>query len=744
MTTAAALNNLGGSPRTSSARQTDSELPWYRKTFRWGQTNINELDPIRYDLDWWRRHWKITGTQGLVINAGGIVAYYPSQLPYHYRARFLAGRDLYGELVRAAHEDGLAVLARMDSNRAHEDFYQARPDWFAVDSEGVPYKAGDLYISCIDGPYYARHLPQVIEEIIAWEKPEGFTDNSWSGLSRNEICYCRYSRERFREATGLDLPAKKDWDDDVYRQWIQWSYDRRVEVWELNNQITQQAGGPDCLWLGMLGGDLVSQGQRFRDVRKICQISEMVMLDDQSRSVDIGFHENAEMGKRLHGLLGWNKIIPESMATYQRSPTFRKAAATAPEARLWMYSGFAGGIQPWWHHVGAYQWDRRQFQTEIPVYQWYAKNEEFLVNREPVATVGVVFSQQNADFFGRDQAKERVARPYYGMIQALVQKRIPFLPIHVDDVDSHASTLSALILPNLAALSEQQCRAFRRFVDQGGNLLATGETSLYDEWGERRSEFSLSDLFRARFSGKYHGSTGNADSWGNIDHSYLRFLPPVGRDVYGPSAGTEPEISVTRHPILNGFEDTDIIAFGGLLPEVQAEDDAQVPVTFIPTFPAYPPETSWMREPVTTIPAVVLSQSNRSRIAYVPSDLDRRLNRDNLPDHANLLGNLLEWVIQNDVPLKVEGKGLIDCNLYRQDRKLILHLVNLNNGTWRSPVHELMPIGPLKVEVRIPEEIDGGSARRLVLDEALQVSRKGDRTEFRIASLLDHEVVVIG
>jgi len=741
--TAATTSLLRGSG-TSVHGQADSQVPWYRKTFRWGQTNINELDPTRYDIAWWRRHWKATSTQGLVINAGGIVAYYPSKLPYHYRAQYLANRDLYGELVRAAHEDGLVVLARMDSNRAHEDFYQAHPDWFAVDVEGQPYKAGELYISCIDGPYYDRYLPQVLGEIIAWERPEGFTDNSWSGLGRNQICHCEYSRERFREATGLDLPSKKDWDDDAYRQWIEWSYARRVQVWELNNQTTKKAGGSDCLWLGMLGGDLISQGQSFRDIRKICQISEMVMLDDQSRSIDIGFHENAEIGKRLHGLLGWDKIIPESMATYQRSPTFRKASAPAPEARLWMYSGFAGGIQPWWHHVGAYQWDRRQFQTEVPVYQWYAKHQEFLVNRQPVATVGVVYSQRNADFYGRDQAREQVARPYYGMIQALVQRRIPYIPIHIDDVDQYGSALSVLVLPNLAALTELQCQAIRRFVERGGNLLATGETSLYDEWGKKKSEFSLADLFKVRFSGNYHGSTGRAESWENIDHSYLRLLPAVGRDVYGPAAGTEPEISPTRHPVLKGFEDTDIIAFGGLVPEVRPEDGALVPATLIPTFPAYPPETSWMREPETSIPAVVLSQTERSRIAYVPSDLDRRLNRDNLPDHARFLGNLLEWAAQGSVPLKVEGKGLIDCNLYRQDRKLILHLVNLNNGTWRSPVHELIPIGPLNVEVKSPEPVGEGQVRCLVSGVSLQTSLREGWLRFQIDLLRDHEVVVIG
>src|ERR1019366_4428808 len=114
------------------------ELPWYRRTLRWGQTNITEIDPQRYDIPWWRQHWRRTQVQGVIFNAGGIVAYYPSKFPLQYRASGLGDRDLYGELASAAHEDGLAVLARMDSSRVHEDFYRAHPDWIARQVSGDP------------------------------------------------------------------------------------------------------------------------------------------------------------------------------------------------------------------------------------------------------------------------------------------------------------------------------------------------------------------------------------------------------------------------------------------------------------------------------------------------------------------------------------------------------------------------------------------------------------------------------
>ena len=49
---------------------------------------------------------------------------------------------------------------------------------------------------------------------------------------------------------------------------------------------------------------------------------------------------------------------------YQSGPGYyRVASKPAAEARMWMIAGIAGGIQPWWHYVGAYQEDRRMYRT---------------------------------------------------------------------------------------------------------------------------------------------------------------------------------------------------------------------------------------------------------------------------------------------------------------------------------------------------------------------------------------------
>src|SRR3954462_14657517 len=107
---------LSAAGAAAAAVKGQNSAPWYRTAVRWGQTNITEIDPTRYDIAWWREYWKRTAIQGVIVNAGGIVAYYPSRYPLQYRALRLGDRDLFGELARAAREQGLTVVARMDSN----------------------------------------------------------------------------------------------------------------------------------------------------------------------------------------------------------------------------------------------------------------------------------------------------------------------------------------------------------------------------------------------------------------------------------------------------------------------------------------------------------------------------------------------------------------------------------------------------------------------------------------------------
>ncbi len=296
-------------------------------------------------------------------------------------------------------------------------------------------------------------------------------------------------------------------------------------------------------------------------------------------------------------------------------PTFRKTSKPEPEARLWILEGLAGGLQPWWHHVGAEQEDQRQFQIAEPIYRWHEANQEFLVNREPVASVGLVWSQRNTDFFGRDQSHELVELPWRGWTQALLRARIPYLPVHADDLEVQGSKMAVLILPNVGALSDAEAAHLRRFVQSDGALIATGRSGLFDEWGQPRADFVLANILGCHYVALGREGERPRGSDTAALHTYMRV-----------EDGDRTSGVRSRHAILQGFEQTDILPFGGWLGEVMISGGAQALLTYVPPFPVYPPETAWMREPRTKVPGLVVNHAGDStRVAFLIADLDHQV-----------------------------------------------------------------------------------------------------------------------
>jgi hypothetical protein len=273
----------------------------------------------------------------------------------------------------------------------------------------------------------------------------------------------------------------------------------------------------------------------------------------------------------------------------------------------------------------------------------------------------------------------------------------------------------------------------------------TGQSALFDEWGQSRGDFALGDLIGVHHLGAFHGHHHQLkQSWDDWrQHSYLRLTPELRAGVDGPHPAGEPPVAGERHPVLEGFEETDILPFGGRIETVAVDKGATIPLTLIPQFPIFPPETSWMRHPRSQVPALVLREHQAGgRVAYMAADIDRCFGRDNLPDHARLLQNTIRWLAKDTIPLRVNSRGLLDCHLYRQKDRLILHVVNLT-ATGQKPVHEVIPVGPVHVEVRVPDDMKiGEKARLLVAKTDERVELDGNTATVSTMVLGDHEVFV--
>lgn len=701
-------------------------MHWYTSVKRWGQTNLTERDPATMDLSFWRAYWKKMHIGGVIVNAGGIVAYYPSAYPLHHRAKTLGDGDLFGDFVRAAREEGLAVVARMDSNRADPDFYRAHPDWFCVDSSGKPYESQGRYFTCVNSDYYKTYIPDVLREIIARYHPDGFTDNSWSGIRRDKICYCDTCRRLFREESGLELPERVEPSNPVYQIYLAWSYRCREANWRLFNDVTRGAGGEDCIWVGMINADPADLGGHYVDLRSICRQTPILFNDHQCRNALDGFEQNYVNGALLHELAGDDTLIPESMAHYVTGDrTFRLSAAPAAEVRTWAACGYAGGISPWYHHVSGGTDDRRQFSTTADMMAWHERCEDALYGRENLADVALVWSRDNCDLYDAAQRRERVSLPWRGFTAALAAARLPFTAVHLDDLREKMHRFRVLILPDIAAMSDAQIETVCDFLRGGGSVVLTGQTGLLDERGQRRSGSELWACLGLSIKEKKQATDnrGRGDWENDTHHTYLWRTHEA-------------------HPLWKGFEETSIIGFGGEMTGVTSDGLLERLGGLLPAFPIYPPEMSARPEPVFDEAPILAGELPwGGRTVYLAADIDRCYGRDRLPDHGRLLANAVQWARNAEPPVRVEGAGHLLVSAYRQDEKKIVHVVNMS-GMSAKPGYlaECLPVHDLRVQ--LPGARGTWHVRALVSGLETEVTCDREGAAMTLKRVEQHEVLV--
>lgn len=701
---------------------------WYKRTFLWGQTNLTEDDPAKCNLDFWIDYWKKTGIEGIIINCGGIVNYYQSRFRTQYRAEYLGDKDYFGIWNDAARKAGLAVVARMDINATSGEAFEEHPDWYCRNKEGGPILSQGRYVSCVNGGYYQEFLPEVFKEIIDRYHPDGFADNSWAGLKRDTICYCDTCQMKFREECGLELPERPDWTDPVYRKWVRWNYEIRVRNWGFFNDITRKEGGEDCRWFGMLTADPFDTGGRFYDVKKLAERSDFIFSDHQSRDDTFGFEQNALNANLLKSASGKDVIVAESMAHYYKGiRTFRLCAAPRQEVRNWMLSGIAGGIAPWYHFVGGGTEDKRKFHISDDIFVWLKSHKSCFENRRNIAGVGLLWNQESAVYYGRDDGRTISGYPFFGFARALSKAGIPFVPVHTDDLDRYADRLQAIVLPNVAILTDRQEEAILRFLDAGKGMVLTGRTGLMDEEGEELPDGASKVLRRIgiRKTGRTTGAgkDSQADWMHHEAHNYMR--------------------KENDSPLFRGLEETDIIPFGGEVFETKSEGVLKPAMHLIPAFPIYPPEFAWIREERQEMSLAYTGVlESGSRVVYMPADIDRCYIHYCLPDLGLLLRNAVSYAAQDRFAVRVEGPGHVHCESYVQESRLILHLVNLSGSDGPvGTVTESFPVGP--VEIRVEGDLAGQAAVSVVSGERLPVTQDGNNVLIRLELLKEQEVLVL-
>jgi hypothetical protein len=594
---------------------------WDGRPWRLIQTNLREIDMRHIDARRFAADLADFRATVVMINAAGIIASYPTQLPFHFRSPYLTGDSLQ-DILAACHAADIRVIARTDFSKVRRPIFEQHPQWAYRTAAGdvVDYN-GDVHV-CISGDYQQRYALEIMAELLTTHDFDGIFFNMGGFQTRDYSgnyygpCHCDACRRAFREAAGLGLPAAEDMADAVYRRYCAWKAqviaDHHRKVYQFLTDLRPEL----CI-------------ANHREFRRgfIRQESNTAI----GRPLPHWQYSASDNTKRA--VSSYPEMISSNTTVDFIDFPYRHVAVSPHQQKLRLAQGLANGGSLDYYLIGRLDnhEDRSGFSAVREMFHYHAANTEAYAHLRSKANVAL-FSGSGTE--------------YRGWFRILAENHFLFDSLRAEAaMDVPWERYDAIVLPELAAMSDALAERLDGFVAAGGTLIAAGRTGLRDEHHEPRDAPALTCLGIERVL-RVRTDTRS---------TYLKFDDKQGFARFG---------------------ETDLLYLDG--PYVCAEyaADAQQRLKLIPPHNFGPPERCYY-EQVTDHPALVVRRFGEGRAVYIPwlpGGLFHRQGHTNTSDFA---ADVLAGVAGI---ARVGGnlRPMVEVTLHEQagTGALLLHLVN--------------------------------------------------------------------
>lgn len=443
-------------------RHEEARAGWWNRAFGVFQTNLREID-VTLDVEATLDDIESHGATAWLLNVGGILAHYPTDLDFHTRNPHLAARpggDLVRDAVDAARRRGIRLLARMDFSKVAPEVIDAHSEWAYRTANGDLQIYEGLVSVCPSGDYYQRSMFEIVDEVISRYQVDGFFFN-WFGFNevdyggtRHGICHCEACRSAFRDATGSALPT-----------------DARGPGYQLWKRFAQQT-------IDTLTARISAHiAERSRDTALVL-----------GRSADILFHEaNNAIGRPLwpHAT---NEQVSASRVTQPGKPALVNAVAffdmpyrmadEQPEMLgQYLIQAIARGANPSTYIMGPTRGIRYDgLEAAAAVTRLVTSNVEVysgLGACSPIALVRPDGLRSGAERHAESRAE------FTGWFVALQETHLPFDVLPADAISAEAlDRFSVVVMPDIVTLTPEQDATIEAYIENGGHVVASAGTGL--------------------------------------------------------------------------------------------------------------------------------------------------------------------------------------------------------------------------------------------------------------------------
>ena len=689
------------------------------------QTVLREPDIISYDAKEIVAYMKKVNANCLVLNAGGVIDFFDYPFDMANPNQFMT-KDILHETSQAIREAGLRIIVRVDFRGVEKKRYEQHPDWFSCDEFGNPrlatYRGAGIYQPCYHSRYTNEHAEQFIDYLLTTYDIDGIWQNSL-GFDWGP-CYCKSCRASYELEVGGQIPkipAGADFFETLatpefadFNAWKIKSADFHIERMR---KATKKHGDEKayCAEIFDLYSDHFAKATGISHVnakKSFDFIVSCVFMSASHSSVENRVYDiisNAATTTRFSRALAPDK--QPVIITGGNGTRWRYISDSALETRMWLWeiASVGGGIWNCYFNGQnpAKTYDRRNAYSEQPVYNYLTNNSDRLSWSTPVMDVGIYYCATTQErYCSADEKIDQFGIHIKGIERVLLEEHIQygFLP-SFEFSAAKLEGVKAILIPNGAFISDQDIEVIRDYVYNGGGLIASFETSLYDESGKPRDDFGMKDLFGVSYTGIKLDTSEDTYQW----------------------------VVEKNNPVLKTVDDTDMLMTGGQTLLVKSEG-ADVVTTRVPFIPNQPPEYAWVTEMKTEYPVITTHSYGKGKVVYFANTLDALCFTNGHEDFTAIYKNAIDYVV-SDYKITVDAPRSVHVNLLENREKVgqfVLALVN-TTGTSQRPLKEVVTIAD--IVIKMPLETGPLKYWETLWGESFEVTLTDDEVHIHLKKL---------
>ncbi len=112
------------------------------------------------------------------------------------------------------------------------------------------------------------------------------------------------------------------------------------------------------------------------------------------------------------------------------------------------------------------------------------------------------------------------------------------------------------------------------------------------------------------------------------------------------------------------------------------------------------------------------------------------------PQEDGLFAKAVRWVSQDNLPVEIEASGTVGVTLFRQPKRIIVHLVNHQRDS-RFNSDAFQPVEKIALRVHVPADCRVQRVRRLWEDRDMPFEVKDDTVHLEVGRLHEYEAVAV-